>query len=147
MTHPEDTRAPPPRASPLPNTEEPMSGDFDPPAPDRRPTRELPVTRGQFRWWRTFTTLLGGVGSVGTLALCWSAYKTVLADARAQTTEQLEPVKLEQKALREQSGAVLVELHELRQDQREAYKAQHYDRTSPRLEAPLPPLAMKDGGP
>lgn len=81
------------------------------------------------------------------LATLFGAWRVVLSEARAQTDGGLAPINARVATLEQNQAAVMVEVRELRLDLREAYKAQRYDRPSPRLEQPPPPLALKDGGP
>lgn len=48
--------------------------------------------------------------------------------------------------LEQNQTATMTEVREMRLDLREAYKAQRYDRSSPRLEKPPPPVPALDGG-
>jgi len=106
---------------------------------------------------RVFTTSIAALALLVSLASLFSAYRLFLSDARAQTKEQVDlglkavvlevaAVKEEQAVAKEERKVVLVELRELRLDVRESYKANRDNRSSPRLEAPPPPLPALDGG-
>ncbi len=143
-----------------------------PPAPPSRPPKlsdkmnmryvDVPETpTGRYRAlkkeikaekvWTVATAIIALLLSLGAV---FGGYRTFMSDAKAQTTAQIdaglknqtndiEAIKTEQKDLRANQKEVLVEVKEMRLDLREAYKAQRYDRPSPRLDKP--PLSA-DGG-
>jgi hypothetical protein len=141
------TPVPPPQGSPEPKDEV-----------SETPTGKYKALRKEDRVFTTAVAALALLVSLGTL---FGTYRLFLSDAKAQTKEQVElgltavnlevkAVKEEQVAAKEERKVVLVEIRELRVDVRESYKANRDNRSSPRLEAPPPPLplpaVLADGG-
>lgn len=64
--------------------------------PEVTSTGELPVSRAQFRWWRLFTTFVGGTGTVAAIGLAFKVFFTL--DAHGE--ERIRPVIQAQDLLR-----------------------------------------------
>ncbi len=143
-------KIPPPQMTPAPYTPdrqvEPTTGEQEAIATvgyvQRKTGETLSKAKADDRKSETKQTI--GVVVIA-LATIFGAWRVVLSEARAQTDSGIAPIEKRITTLEQNQAAVMTEVRELRLDLREAYKAQRYDRPSPRLEQPPPPVS-KDGG-
>lgn len=132
--HPDDPNQVP---RPLPSPE-PLIDDVS-----DTPTGRYRALKKEFKLDRVFTISTAILALLVSLGSVFAGYRTLLGEARAQAKGEVEKVVPRVVAVEQGQAAVMVELRETRQDIKELYKSQRFDRPSPRLEKPLPAL---DGG-